>query len=365
MLDTFFSRIKEALWPGSEAVALPMMDGALKPNRRLDEASPIGEDLPGCDDLIALDDGSLLVSAGNRILRLYGPGLEERMTWCECPGTVGALVAASDAVYAAIAGSGVMQIVDGRLGSKLDTVDGQPLRCVTALAALSDGRIAIAEGSSINGPDEWARDLLERRTHGRIVIAHADLSSATTFASGLAWPDGLLVRGSSLWVSEAWRHRVRALPLAGGAGTDVLHNLPGYPARLSADPNGGAWLSLLAVRTQLLEFVLRERSYCEQMLATVDPRYWIAPSLRGTGHYLEPLQGGAIKKLGIVKPWAPPRSYGLVLRLAESGEVLESLHSRAGGVHHGITAARRHGNRLIAVSKGGGRLLDCAVEGTR
>ena len=36
--DTLFSRIKEALFPGSEAVALPMMDGALKPNRRLDLA---------------------------------------------------------------------------------------------------------------------------------------------------------------------------------------------------------------------------------------------------------------------------------------------------------------------------------------
>jgi hypothetical protein len=366
MLDTLFSRLKEALWPGSEAVALPMMDGALKPNRRLDDAVPIGEPLPGCDDVLALDDASVLVSAGSKVLRLSGPALAERAVWCECQGTVGALAAARDGtVYAAIAGAGVVRIEQGRVAARLEQVDGQPLRCVTALAVLPDGRLAIAEGSSIHLPDDWTRDLLERRAHGRVVVAAPDLASASTLASGLAWPAGLLVRGTALWISEAWRHRVESLPLTGGTATNVLRNLPGYPARLSADPDGGAWLCLLAVRTQLLEFVLRERAYREQMLATIDPQHWIAPSLRATGHYLEPLQGGAIKKLGIVKPWAPPRSYGLVLRLSDKGEIVDSLHSRAAGTHHGITAGLRRDERLIAVSKGSGRLLDCVVEDMR
>ncbi|WP_420467082.1 hypothetical protein [Panacagrimonas sp.] len=363
MLDRLFSQVKETLWPGSEAVALPMMDGALRPNRRLDEAALIGEALPGCDDLVALGNGSLLVGAGNRILRLSGPGLTARATWCDCAGTVSALAATGDdTVYAAVSGVGVVRIEQGRPGACLQQADGQPLRCVTALAALPDGRLAIAEGSSVNAAEDWARDLLECRAHGRVVIAAADLSSASTLASGLAWPNGLLARGASLWVSEAWRHRVQSWPLAGGAATEVLHKLPGYPARLSPDPDGGAWLSLLAVRTQLLEFVLREPVYRQEMLATVDPRYWIAPSLQASGHYLEPLQGGAIKKLGIVKPWAPPRSYGLVLRLSDRGEIVDSLHSRVDGRYHGTTASLRLGGRLIVVSKGSGRLLDCAVE---
>lgn len=360
MLDTLFSRIKEALFPGSEAVALPMMDGALKPNRRLDEATPVGEELPGCDDLVALGDGAVLVSAGDRILRL-----SDRSTWCECPGSVGALAAAGDTVYAAIAGVGVLRIERGAVVARLEQVDGQALRCATALAMLPDGRVAIAEGSAANLPSDWARDLLERRTQGRVVLAAADLSSASTLASELAWPGGLLARGDALWISEAWRHRVLSQPLAGGPSKTVLHNLPGYPVRLSADPDGGAWLAVVAVRTQLLEFVLREHAYRREMLATIDPRHWVAPSLRASGHYLEPLQGGAIKKLGIVKPWAPARSYGLVLRLSAAGEIVDSLHSRAAGMHHGITAALRQGERLLAVSKGSGRLLDCPVETLR
>lgn len=361
MLDTLLSRIKEALWPGSEAVALPMMDGALKPNRRLDEAAPVGDELPGCDDVVALSDGSLLVSAGHRIVRLA-----DRSTWCDCPGAVGALaVAPDDTVYAAIAGTGVVRIVQGVTSARLENVDGRPLRCVTAIAVLRDGRVAVAEGSSVNAVDDWARDLLEHRAHGRVVMADAALTSATTLASNLAWPGGLLVRGDALWISEAWRHRVLSQPLAGGAPSEVLHNLAGYPARLSPDPDGGAWLSIVAVRTQLLEFVLREHAYRKEMLATVDPRFWIAPSLRATGHYLEPLQGGAIKKLGIVKPWAPPRSYGLVVRLNAAGEIVDSLHSRAGGLHHGITAALRSGEHVIAVSKGAGRVLEVKVEVSR
>ncbi|MGH8519212.1 MAG: hypothetical protein ACREUE_17315, partial [Panacagrimonas sp.] len=249
----------------------------------------------------------------------------------------------------------------------LDTVDGRALRCVTAIAVLPDGRVAIAEGSAVNPAGAWSRDLLERRASGRIVLAAPDLGSATTIATNLAWPSGLLPRSDgTLWFSEAWRHRLRSIGLAGGGtAATVLDNLPGYPGRLSSEASGEVWLACFALRTQLIEFVLRERGYCEQMLATVDPRYWIAPSLRATGHYLEPLQGGAIKKLGIVKPWAPPRSYGLVLHLSAEGTIRDSLHSRAGGEHHGITAVRRQADRVIAVSRGSGRLLSCTLGGVR
>jgi hypothetical protein len=106
-----------------------------------------------------------------------------------------------------------------------------------------------------------------------------------------------------------------------------------------------------------VELVLREEKFRREMLATIDPRYWIAPSLQSSGHYLEPLQGGALKKLGVIKPWAPPRSYGLVAQLTADGECSASWHSRAGGVHHGISAVREIDGHLLALSKGYGRVL--------
>ena len=61
--------------------------------------------------------------------------------------------------------------------------------------------------------------------------------------------------------------------------------------------------------------------------------------------------------MGVVKPWAPPRSYGLVIRLSASGTPLYALHSRVDGVNHGIVAAVEMNGALFAIAKGPGRLL--------
>jgi hypothetical protein len=69
------------------------------------------------------------------------------------------------------------------------------------------------------------------------------------------------------------------------------------------------------------------------------------------------MQFGSIKALGIQKPWAPPRSYGLLVRIDEAGDPVQSLHSRVGGHHHGIIAACETAQGLVIVSKGSGRVL--------
>ena len=80
--------------------------------------------------------------------------------------------------------------------------------------------------------------------------------------------------------------------------------------------------------------------------------------LTGGSDCLEPMQIGAVKALGIQKPWAPPRSYGLVARLDARGLAVEALHSRVDGRVHGVTSVRPVGSRVLAVSKG----RDCLVE---
>ena len=54
--------------------------------------------------------------------------------------------------------------------------------------------------------------------------------------------------------------------------------------------------------------------------------------------YREPLQLGGLRVLGQIKPWAPPRSYGLIAEIDAQGQVVRSLHSRAGGSVHGVVA---------------------------
>ena len=106
------------------------------------------------------------------------------------------------------------------------------------------------------------------------------------------------------------------------------------------------------MRTQLLEFVLREHAYRKRMLATVPPEYWIAPALESRENFLDPLQQGGVKQLGIKKPWAPPRSYGLVVKLDPGLNPEFSLHSRVGGTRHGVTSVCEREGLLYVVTFG-------------
>ncbi len=364
MANQWWGALK-ARWQSASTAGsgLPVMDGPWIPNQALDQAAPLGAEVPESDDLAVADNGTVFLSAGHRIWQLAGPALAQRTVHAEFTSAVGALLAHEDKLYAALDGAGVVCLDPaGRTIAHLDSVAQRPLRAVTSVSALPDGRLVIAEGSAHHTVAEWTRDLLERRASGRLLWCTADLAQATVIADHLAWPAGLLTQATAqhLWVSESWRHRLLRVSLTGGI-EPVLVNLPGYPGRLAADGEGGAWLALFAARTHLVELVLTERKFREEMMRTIDPQFWIAPSLQSQGHYLEPLQGGALKKLGIVKPWAPPRSYGLLARLNRDFECIGSLHSRAGGHYHGITAVHARGARLLAVSKGRGRVLDLSA----
>ena len=137
----------------------------------------------------------------------------------------------------------------------------------------------------------------------------------------------------------------------------LLDDLPGYPARLTAAGSGGFWLSVFAPRDQLVEFILQERPFCARMMNEVEPDYWMAPALVSGQTFLEPLQGGAIRQLGKLKPWAPSRSYGLLVRLNAHLQPVASFHSRADGRHHGITSAVEMSGRVVLTSKGGNAVI--------
>lgn len=363
VLTHFLRDMHQVLFRDAEQHAIPSMDGALSPNDALDRCRPVGEALPGADDVAEAPDGALYVSAGPRVLRLSGPGYAERAAVAEFPGAAGGLALHPDGrLLVCVAGHGLAAI-DAAGGQRwLTEAEGRPLHCLTSVAVAPDGTIFASEGSRLNLPEEWCRDLLQRNRAGRVIACGPGLDAPQVLLRDLAYPHGLAVSpdGRFLWLAESWRHRVSRAPIAGrglGPLAPVIRNLPGYPARLGPAADGGFWLAIFALRTHLIEFVLREDDFRDEMMRTVAPEYWIGPALATSGDALEPMQSGGIKALGIQKPWAPPRSYGLVARLDAEGEIVESLHSRVGGRYHGVTAARDVAQGLVIVSKGHGRLL--------
>jgi hypothetical protein len=73
------------------------------------------------------------------------------------------------------------------------------------------------------------------------------------------------------------------------------------------------------------------------------------------------MQGAHLKTMGVVKPWAPPRSYGLVIRLSPEGLPRYSLHSRVDGRNHGVVAAVDCGGMLYVLAKGAKRILKLSI----
>jgi hypothetical protein len=93
----------------------------------------------------------------------------------------------------------------------------------------------------------------------------------------------------------------------------------------------------------------------------VPPEFWVVPRLRSGSSFREPMQGAHLKTMGVVKPWAPPRSYGLVIRLASDFSPLFSFHSRVDGTNHGVVAAVELNGELYVLAKGPGRLLRLSI----
>lgn len=362
-LTHFLRDMRQIVFRNAEQHAIPSMDGALTPNDRLDACRPIGDPIPEADDVAEGSDGVLYVSSAHQVLRLFGTGYERRSVFATFEGKAGGLAFHPDGrLLVCVSGRGLAAIDGTGRQSWLTEAEGQPLHSLTSVAAAADGTIFVANGSSRNLPEDWCHDLMQKNRLGRLIACGPELDAPAVLLRDLYYPHGLATStdGQSLWFTESWNHRVSRAPIEGrgiGASETVIDNLPGYPARLGRASQGGFWLALFGVRTHLIEFVLREDDYREDMMRTISPDFWIRPALATSGHCLEPMQSGSLKALGIQKPWAPPRSYGLVVRIDGEGEAVESLHSRVGGRYHGITAARATAQGVVIVSKGHGRVL--------
>ncbi|MGX8013063.1 SMP-30/gluconolactonase/LRE family protein [Mesorhizobium sp. ORM8.1] len=335
-----------------KAVTIPPLDGAFRPNTRLDDA-PAFAQMTEPDNLL-VDGERLLASSGNAVFAVAATGGPTVVETLPAPISALALSPARELTVALETGK---LLIGGRELSLPAEV-----RCITALAYAEDGTLWLANGSAEHTPSQWAADLMKKGASGS--LWKRDPGGAFRKVAGdIAFPYGLHPIGSDVLVSESWRHQLIRFDGASGNRSTVLAHLPGYPSRLSLAGDGGAWLALFAPRNRLIEFVLQERHYRQDMIDQVPPAYWIAPALASNRSFLEPLQCGGIRTMGIHKPWSPSRSYGLVAKLGRDMQPQFSLHSRANGTRHGICSVVEKDGQLLVASKGGDCVLAIASGG--
>ena len=347
----------DALWgQGEYSVTVPPMDGALRPNAALDEAETLLA-APAIDNL-AVHAGRLYFTQGPSLLALDGLGAVPRKV-AEFASDISALAIAGNGTTAVGLDEGRLLVAatpEAATEGTAQSFAGKPAY-VTALAYSPKGDLHVCLGSASQRPSEWKRDLMMRNSSGSVWRIPAGGGAPESLGDGLAFPNGVgFFPDGTLVVVEAWKNR---LLKRGGDGRwqPFLIDLPGYPGRIAPAADGGLWLAVFAPRSQMIEFVLREKLYRQRMVEQIDEQFWMAPSLRAGKSFKEPLQGGGVKHLGIHKPWGPTRSYGLVVRLDARGLPVLSHHSRSDGRRHGITSVLEWNDRTVAASKGDGVLI--------
>lgn len=336
---------------GEAAVTVSPLDGPLRPNRKLDEA--VSRTVLQDVDCLASHDGALLASAGGRVFTL-GPGgaWTHRTTHTHA---VTAMASLGSGGLATALADGQIIIMGGALDGRMYRADAE-VRCITAMAHRGND-LFVANGSTSNPSADWQRDLLLRNASGSIWRIDLTSGAATRLAGGLAWPAGLVLDQTGLVVSEAWKHQLVQIDPERPAKPQIVYaDLPAYPGRI-APAADGHWLALFAPRSQLVEFVLREPAYCKRMMAEVPQAFWVAPRLRSGRSFYESLQGGGVKHLGMLKPWAPTMSAGLCVKLDQAFQPRSSFQSRADGSTHGVTSVVEHGGQVFVAARGDGVVI--------
>jgi hypothetical protein len=348
-LEDFLDRI---LGRGDAAITVPTFDGSLKPNQLLERAEVVAN-FGDPEDLTCID-GALYLADGTALRRCDGTSSPEVRRFDRTITAVCGLPGGRLAV--ALGGTEIRVFATPEGSDPGRVISGGGMRAVNALAAGPDGGLLATDGSADEPCEEWARDLLNRGRSGRLLAIDPEGGTVKVRASGLHHAFGVAAAGSDVLVSESWRHRLVAVGANGGTRS-VLDHLPVYPSRIAPAADGGFWVTAFVARTQLFEFVLRESGYRKRMMKEVPPESWVVPRLRSGDSSHEPMQGAHLKTMGVVKPWAPPRSYGLVIRLAKDFSPLFSFHSRVDGQNHGVVAVAERDGALYVLAKGPKRLL--------
>lgn len=351
MIGMILDRIDKYLGRGRYSIAVPVMDGPLHPNHKLDEAKEAFA-LSGVDNLTAIGS-KIWFTTGASLMELPAkPGKPKNIADFDAPITC---LAADEtgALAIGIDGKGIIIRGGEYNGRWIRKLGGNRLLCPTAAVFLDTNTLVVTIGARDRPHADWKRDLM---AHGRSgEVWRIDFSSGTEqrLASGLAYPYGVCLTPQGIAVSESWAHRILLLD-SNGTPREALKDLPGYPARIVPMQQRGYVLAIFAPRNQLVEFTLREPEFLYAMVNQVHPDNWIAPKLKWGQGFKEPMQGAALRTMGIIKPWAPTWSYGLVVTLDENFRPVASFHSRADGNRHGVTSVCVRGERILAGAKGAG-----------
>jgi hypothetical protein len=324
------------------------LEGALGPNRRLDEAQPAAARSPNA--LCVAQDG-LLFSSGSDIWVMPEWGQPAKL-WRSFEAAVTALARSQDGAIAIGLEGGRLAVCDAT-GADLDGWSlPSGIKSVVDCQFLPHGELVVLDNGYAAAESYLSVAPWDDRHAGQLVSITRH-GIAKVLAAGLHCPMGLAASVTGdLIVTEMERARIVNLK-----GEVLRLGFPGYVGRLRRTSDGYV-LACLGRRDPLIEFLKTEPDFVTEMKARVASEHWIGPRANPDFSHDFPIELGATRLFGEIKPWAPSFSYGLLIELDDDLMPVGSAHSRADGRRHHITDAVDWNGDLIAVSGASQELLN-------
>jgi hypothetical protein len=325
------------------------LEGVLGPNNRLDDAEGAPVEAP--EALCVAGDGSLLFSSGRRVLSLGRWG-EEPKLWACFDQAVSALRAGPGGLVAVGMEGGRVTICDSLGRPAAGWSPNADLTAATDIVFVSEDEIAVLDNGYRAGESVLSLVPWDEGARGRIVAIRRG-GEGRVLASGLHCPMGICRDATGQLIVSL----LERASIVDAAGKTRQSGYPGYLGRIRK-VDSGYLMTCLSRRDPLIEFLKGEPGFVAEMKAKIEPRHWIGP--RGTPEFSHdfPIELGAARLFGAVKPWAPSFSYGLIIALDDRLMPVASAHSRANGFRHAISDAEVWNGDLVAVSKASSELLN-------
>lgn len=290
--------------------------------------------LDGPQDLIFdSKDNLYAVCQGGDVVRLTPPHYGEPETFAHIGGRpLGIAVDANDTLYVCSSGMGLYAIDQDRTVRKLSDSaprslfairDDSRIRIAQALDVAPDGRIFFSEPTARFDAHDWAADSLEMRGNGRLLVYDPRTNKTGVALTNLIFPGGVCVEanGSSLLVAETWACRVIRYWFDGprkGKSERVVENLPAFVGNISRSSDGRYWLAMLGLRSPLHDLAMQTPGFRKRMAQRVAYDEWLYPNFNA----------------------------GLVIKISETGEVIDCLWDPEGQRYSTPSSAREHRGHL-------------------
>ncbi|WP_134323442.1 ABC transporter permease [Cumulibacter soli] len=300
-----------------------------KPNRKLTDARPIGlGQLDGPEDVILDEQGRIY--CGDRrgwIWRFEPDDLDHGEVFCRVGGLpLGLAWDADKNLVVCVGGMGVYSIdQDGNATAVSTQTDRNPfalrdtsaIRLADDLDIAPDGKIYYSDASTRFDGIEYNFDVMEARPNGRVMVFDPATGKTSTIIKNMSFPNGVCVAhdGQSVLICSTILSRVDRLWIAGekeGTLEPFLENLPGLPDNINRAGNGEYWLAFAGMRTPTFDLALQDAGFRRRMLKEIPQDEWLIANMNTS----------------------------CVVRVSETGEVLESLWDETQMNHALITSMR-------------------------